>query len=133
MRNVGTYRGSSVIECSLNEYWQNTSLSDRLSDDRYYLVHPHLIYQGYIVAEINTKGYIVEVSRKKFERPVEFETNLSAPIIQEEKKIERGKRAETGCLEDFSAELRKIVDEYLASKKSVDYFFEEIKKEASSN
>jgi hypothetical protein len=128
VKTIGTYRQILVFECSLEEYWSDTSLQDRLSDDRYYLVHPHLIYQGYIVAEINAKGYIQEVSRKKFERPAEFEINLSAPIIREEKKIERGKRAETGCLDDFSADSRKIVDEYLASKKSVDYFFEELKK-----
>lgn len=128
MKTIGTYRQTLVFECSLEEYWSDTSLKDRLSDDRYYLVRPHLIYQGYIVAEINSKGYIQEVSRKKFERPAEFEINLLTPTMREEKKIERGKRAETGCLDDFSADSRKIVDEYLASKKSVDYFFEEIKK-----
>lgn len=132
MKYLGTYKGISVIGTdSEKEYWEETSLNDRCRGDRYYMVKNKLIFKNEVVAERDSKGYIVPVSPYKFLREgrlSDIAETASIPTV-EKKATEQNTCAET----ELDIAGRKAVDEYLASKKSVDYFFEEIKKEASSN
>lgn len=131
MKYLGTYKGISVIGTeSEKQYWEETSLSDRSRGDRYYMVKNKLIFKNEVVAERDSSGYITPVSPYKFLREGtlgNMSKTASIPVV-EKKTTEQDTRAET----ELDIAGRKAVDEYLASKKSVDYFFEEIKKEASS-
>ena len=146
MKNVGTYKGTPVLSCTPGEYWRDLSLHDRARDDRLYLIGDQLIDQGYVVAKI-IGGYIEEVRPYRYERPAKYEPKVNIGFAYEppktkaaptkEEPAQRGLRAHTNILDEECAGCEiltsKTIDEYLASKKSVDYFLEEIKKEASSN
>jgi hypothetical protein len=139
MTFVGTYQGLSVIQATEKEYFEQTSLKDRYDDKRCYLVDNNLVSQGKIIAQ-RQGGYIVGLDKPKvFSRPEPEEIRTSTgwfqpvEIEKTEEKPKRGLRAETPVIDEYDPAASKAVDEYLASKKSVDYFFEEIKKEASSN
>ena len=137
MEYKGTYKKKHIIACTEKEYWDNLSLNDRYQDDRFYLVDNHkLIHKCQVYGQLNGNGMITELAKKiRYERPELYFENVLKEI-KEEKRAETCSAVPQASVKSDEApaaleETSKIVDEYLASKKSVDFFFEEInKKEA---
>ncbi len=141
MEYKGTYKNKHVIACSEKEYWENLSLNDRFQDDRFFLVDNHkLIHKCQVYGQLNGNGLLTELANKvRYERPLSYYKDLLGKdklVFEEEKRAETCLTAPKASKKSAEApaaleESSKAVDEYLASKKSVDFFFEEInKKEA---
>lgn len=111
---VGTYKGKEVYKITADEYCEH----DRKEADVMFLIGQDLIYHGYIVGGINNKGYL-----EMLNRPIVYPTQAVKAAFdkRETPSIEMEEVAP-------AAINSKIVDEYLASKKSVDFFFEELNK-----
>ena len=142
MEYKGTYKKKHIIACTEKEYWDNLSLNDRYQDDRFYLVDKkQLIYKCQVYGYLDDNGYIKEISDKiRYERPENYWSDLQKMLVinleaRKEKTETHSTTSQSGKKTEEASvtleETSKNVDEYLASKKSVDFFFEEInKKEA---
>lgn len=112
---VGTYKGKEVYKITADEYCEH----DRKEADVMFLIGQDLIYHGYIVGGINDKGYL-----EMLNRPIIYPAQAAKLAAFDKPETPSVKVEEVAP----AAINSKIVDEYLASKKSVDFFFEELNK-----
>lgn len=112
---VGTYKGKEVYKITADEYCEH----DRKEADVMFLIGQDLIYHGYIVGGINNKGYL-----EMLNRPIIYPAQAAKLATFDKPETPSVKVEEVAP----AAINSKIVDEYLASKKSVDFFFEELNK-----
>ena len=116
---LGTYQGKNIFSATLNDYAKHR----HTKPDSFWLVdNKTVVYGGMKVGEIDSKGYITSC------RAVPFNDVIKATIgaLQEVKEESRPVKKESKSVQENVAPATDI-DEYLKSKKSVDYFFEELK------
>lgn len=112
---IGTYKGKDVYKIGVDEYLEH----DRKEADVMFLIGKDLIYHGYIVGRQNDKGYL-----EMLNRPIVYPAQAAKLATFDKPETPSVKVEEVAP----AAINSKIVDEYLASKKSVDFFFEELNK-----
>ena len=112
---VGTYKGKEVYKVTAEEYFEH----DRKEADVMFLIGNDLIYHVYIVGRQNDKGYL-----EMLNRPIVYPIQAVqlTPFDKPETPSVKVEEVAPAAINS------KIVDEYLASKKSVDFFFEELNK-----
>lgn len=111
---VGTYKDKEVYRITAEEYCEH----DRKEADVMFLIGKDLIYHGYIVGRQNDTGYL-----EMLNRPIVYPAQaVKAAFDKYETPSIKVEEVAPAAINS------KIVDEYLASKKSVDFFFEELNK-----